>query len=349
MNFVNRRSWKAVVSGLIALVAFIPTAGNSLALTQNPVSVSIGTNPNGSYTYLVNGQPSMFVGMGYNPIYGRMPYDQRGGRYEADFKMMCAAGINTITGWDADKGYEQDTFDELTLDEANKYGIGVVMPFFLPVNGDYTDQRLLDERWGAAQAKIAKYKNHPGLRMWGVGNEVLKDMPPSMYPAFMAYYLKLIDLFHASDPNHPVIYRDAEDVSIPVISQALQDSGDPRPWFQYGMNIYNHDPSDLLANWPSYGLNKPLFVSEFGTQPGWMPDRASGYAAMWKSIRNFQDYVLGAAPYAWSTGGPESTDKIWGVMDANSQPVDGTFAALAQLWKAEPQANHSCPDPQAHT
>lgn len=339
---VKSRSWKRLLPGLVALLAFIPTAGTSLALGQGATPVSIGANPNGSYSYLVNGQPQLMVGMGYNPIYGRLPYDQRGGRYEADFKLMCQAGINTITGWDADKGYEQDTFDELTLDAANKYGIGVVMPFYLPAKGDYTDQHLLDDRWAAAQAKIAKYKNHPALRMWGVGNEVMVDMAPAMYPAFMSFYLHLIDLFHATDPNHPVIYREAEDVSVPVIAQALQDSGDMRPWFQYGMNIYNHDPSALLANWPNYDLNRPLFISEFGTQAATPADRAQGYASMWRSIRSFPDYVLGGAPYAWSTGGPESTDKIWGLMDANSQPVDGTLSALSQLWRADPQANHSC-------
>ena len=331
-----------MLPGILAGLSLFATAAPASALTQNPAVVTIGSNPSGSFSYLVNGQPQLFTGMGYNPIYGRLPYDQRMGRYDRDFKALCQAGVNTITGWDADKGYEQDTFDESTLDLAAKYGIGVIMPFYLPVNGDYTSQALMDERWGAAIAKINKYKNHPALRMWGVGNEVLADMPQAMWPAFMSYYLKLSDLFHAVDPNHPVIYRDAEDVSVPFFAQSLQDSGDPRPWLQYGMNIYNHDPAQLLTTWPTYGLNRPLFVSEFGTQPGgWTTDRATGYATMWKSIRNFPDYVMGAAPYAWSTGGPESTDKIWGIMDASSNPVDGTFAALSSLWRAEPLANHS--------
>lgn len=54
----------------------------------------------------------------------------------------------------ADKGYEQDRFDELTLDLAHQYGIGVVLPFYLPPEGDYRDEAFLADRRRQADEKI---------------------------------------------------------------------------------------------------------------------------------------------------------------------------------------------------
>jgi len=98
-----------------------------------------------SFTYLVNGSPQVFIGMGYNPIYRDLPAEQRDANYRRDFRILCEAGVNHITGWDADKGYEQDKFDELTLDIADEYGIGVIMPFYLAPEANYRDPEVLED------------------------------------------------------------------------------------------------------------------------------------------------------------------------------------------------------------
>lgn len=321
----------------IAALTMVSTAAPSLALDQVPTPVHVAKAADGRYSYVVNGQPQLIIGMGYNPTYGHLAFSDRAASYQRDFKVLCQAGVNTITGWDSDKGYNQDIFDELTLDSAYKDGIGVVMPFFLPKDGNYQDPQFTNQLMVSAAAKIARYKNHPAIRMWGVGNEVLNDMPPDpdMENAFLRFYLTLADLFHAQDPNHPVIYREAEDRWVPLLVQALQASGDMRPWLLYGMNIYDRDPAPLLQQWPSYGLDRPLFISEFGWEGAAPAERAQGYANMWRSIRAYPDDVIGGAPYAWSIAGPEPTDAKWGLMNALGQPVDGTFDALQQLWRTE--------------
>jgi beta-galactosidase/beta-glucuronidase len=323
--------------------AFAGTAGSSLALNAVPTPVTTSKLADGRYAYLVSGQPQLFIGMGYNPTYGRLGFGTRGTDYQRDFKMLCQAGVNTITGWDSDKGYNQDIFDQLTLDTAYKYGIGVVMPIFLPKTGNYQDPQFTNQLVARATAKVAQYKDHPAIRMWGVGNEVLNDMPPDpdMEAAFLHFYLGLVDAVHTMDPNHPVIYREAEDKWVPMLAQALQDSGDMRPWLLYGMNIYDKDPAPLLQQWPSYGLDRPLFISEFGWEGASPTERAQGYTSMWRSIRTFPNYVLGGAPYAWSIAGPEPTDSKWGLTNAFGFPVDGTFDALQQLWRTEPGAIRS--------
>ena len=273
-------------------------------------------------------------------IYRDLSPAVRAAAYRRDFQILHQAGVNTITGWDADKGYEQDKFDELTLNMANQYGIGVVMPIYMPADVNYTDPDLIGSLLKTTVAKVQRYRINPALRMWGVGNEVLVKMPPEMDAAFLQVYLNVIDLVHQMDPYHPVIYREAEDEFVPMLAQLLRDSGDRRPWLLYGMNVYDKDPEPLLRRWPSYGLDRPLFVSEFGSQGAGLGGRPAGYASMWRSIRGHPDYVLGGAPYAWSVDGPEPTDKLWGLTNSLGLPVDGTLAALQQLWLQEPRANH---------
>src|SRR5712692_770915 len=332
------RSWRRVLPSLVVLLGLLATP-HSLAANLSPTKVTIRQAPGGRYTYLVNGQEGVVIGMGYNPVYRSLPPAQRAANYRRDFSILCHAGVNTITGWDADKGYEQDKFDELTLDNAQQYGIGVVMPIYLPADGDYTDPELIGTLLRGAVAKVQRYKNHPSLRMWGVGNEVMMAMQPDVYPNFLQVYLNIIDLVHQIDPNHPVIYRESEDEFVPLLAQLLHDSGDPRPWFLYGMNIYDKDPGPLLRNWPNYGLNRPLFVTEFGAEGTSPSERAQGYVNMWRSIRSYPQFVMGGAPYAWTAAGPEPTDAKWGLMNASSVPVDETFRRLMQQWRAEPKAN----------
>jgi hypothetical protein len=325
-----------LLAGLVAalsLCAWPATAWAGSVVTAGPA-------PGGRYAYTVNGVEQLFVGMGYNPIYRNLTADQRATNYRRDFKTLCLSGVNTITGWDADKGYEQDKFDELTLNMANQYGIGVVMPIYMPADVNYADPDIIGSLLQTTVAKLQRFRINPALRMWGVGNEVLVKLPPEMDASFLQVYLNVIDLVHQMDPYHPVIYREAEDEFVPVLAQLLRDSGDKRPWLLYGMNVYDKDPEPLLRRWPSYGLERPLFVSEFGSQGAGPGGRAAGYASMWRGIRGHPDYVLGGAPYAWSVDGPEPTDKIWGLTNSLGAPVDGTLAALQQLWLQEPRANH---------
>lgn len=80
-------------------------------------------------------------------------------------------------------------------------------------------------------------------------------------------------------------------------------------------------------------------MSEFGAEAATPDERAQGYLEMWQAIRAHPQYVMGGAPYAWTTSGPEPTDKIWGLMNSLGQPVDNTFALLKNAWRTEPTAN----------
>ena len=294
------------------------------------------------FTYRVNGEPTVIQGMGYNPWYATLPTEERQRRYERDFARMRAIGVNTIEGW------FQDQFDRVTLDAAHANGLGVIMPFELNQDYDYADPAVRESFRAQVTAWVLRYKDHPAVRMWGPGNEnlhrlifptVLKgQQDPAMEAradAFAAFYVELADLVHELDPNHPVVYRDAEDLYFRRIRDALLRDGKARPWFVYGTNTYTPRLEEVIRQWPSQGLDVPLLVSEFSPGGVAPADRPHMFGAFWSMIRARPDMVLGGVVYTWATEGPEDLDRIFGLTDPDGRPVDGSLVALRRLFLKE--------------
>jgi beta-galactosidase/beta-glucuronidase len=244
-------------------------------------------------------------------------------------------------------GWDPAEFDDVLLDAAQRHGIGVVLPFDLDPQADYTDPAVRQQLHDEVLAWVAQYRSHPALRMWGLGNEVLHKIvhPAWVGPqdpqhernaeAFSDWLIQTADAVHMVDPDHPVTYRSAEDAFVPWVVAALQRrGGGPRPWFVWGTNCYQDYLSKIVDNWPDSDLPAALWVSEFA--PGGMavPDRPDGFQTMWGYIRGHPDYVLGGAVYAWTRNGPEGVDRNFGLTD-DGEPVDGrSLDMLASLFHA---------------
>jgi hypothetical protein len=282
------------------------------------------------YVYKVNGARQVLRGIGYNVPYAAQDRAWRAQRYDRDFAEMQAAQFNTLVGWD------EREFDDLTLDKAQQHGLGVIWPYNLPPDGDYADPTYCATQTERVLSFVARYAGYPALRMWGLGNEVLHDMPEQDHAAhaqaFAACYAGLVAAVHAADPNHPIIYRDSEDVWLDPVRLALIDRGLDQPWMVYGANIFTFRLRDLVAGWPDRGLGVPLVISEYGPTGYAADDRPGALVAMWNIIRQkrARNYVLGGSIYGWATDGIEAIDRVYGLTDPDGQPVDGALAAIAQ-------------------
>jgi hypothetical protein len=294
----------------------------------------------GQYRLLVNGGPQVIKGMGLNTQYSHlMTPDERAARLESDMAAYQQLGVNTVLGWDPAE------FDSVLLDAAERHGIGVVMPFDLDPDADYTDPSVRQRLHVAVLAWVERYKDAPSLRMWGLGNEVLHKIvhPAWVGPqdparernaeAFSDWLVETADAIHAADPNHPVTYRSAEDAFVDWVAAAFERrGGGPRPWFVWGTNCYQDYLSRIVDNWPSSGMDTALWVSEFAPGTMAVPDRPDGFRQMWADIRRHPDWVLGGAIYAWTRNGPEGVDRNFGLTD-DGTPVDGrSLDAIAELF-----------------
>jgi hypothetical protein len=253
---------------------------------------------------------------------------------------MRRLGINTIEGW------FEDQFDAVTLDSAARNGIGVLMPFELNQDLDYTDpgvRAILLDRLGGY---VKKYRDHPAVRMWAPGNENLHrvlyahwvsqlEVPAAAAKAeAIAEFLPIVaDRIHELDPNHPVVYRDAEDVYLAWITNAFAQTGVERPWLVYGANIYSAERmQQVIATWPGQWPGHALLITEFA--PGGLSpaQRPLGFDQQWRVIRSRPSVVLGGLAYTWATNGPEDLDRVFGLVDPNGVPTDGALAALGAAY-----------------
>jgi hypothetical protein len=315
-----------------------PTAAVGQPDTGSPTRVEI-LGGGFHYRYLMNGQPATIHGMGYNVRYAHLPEVERRALYERDFALMRSMGVNTIVGWEAAE------FDSLMLDHAAAHGLGVVPPLELRPDLDYSDEAVRAAIRTEALEWVQRYKGHPAIRMWALGNEILHKLVfPSWMSvqaepwreerahAFAQFLVALADEVRAEDPLHPIVYTDAEDAYVRHVREAMQADGQARPWFVYGINVYTPRLRSMIETWPDVGFDTPLFISEFA--PGGLSpqDRPAGLRDMWDVLQSFDDRVLGGAVYAWTIDGPEEVDRVFGLTDAAGAPVDGALSAVARMY-----------------
>ncbi len=313
------------------------SAGSEPTSVTPPTLVSV-SGAQYQYTYTVNGKPTIIRGIGYNVRYRGLDPGERARRLDQDFAAIRRAGINTVFGW------APNEFDAALLDAAQAHGLGVAPPFDLSPDEDYADPAVRNRIKAEALRWVERYRNHPAIRMWAIGNEVLhKLVYPSWMPirsspeweararAFAQFLVELVDEVHMADPNHPIVHRDAEDAYLSWLREAMAD-GRKRPWFIYGVNSYTPRLAEILAAWPGQGFDVALLVSEFA--PGGLSpaDRPEGFRSMWRTIRAAQGRVIGGVVYAWTTSGPEEVDRVFGLVDRDGKPVDGSFATIAALF-----------------
>jgi hypothetical protein len=308
-----------------------------------PTRVQIEKGADGGWVYRVNGRARVIRGVGYNPQYAALPAVERSAIYQRDFSAMRQLGINTVEGW------FETQFDEVTLDAAARNGIGVFMPFELNHDWDFANPWVQASILDHMSAYVERYKAHPAVRMWAPGNEDLHRM---LYPrwvsqennpaararadAFAAFLPRLVDRIHEADPDHPVIYRDAEDVYLSRLKAAFRATAVDRPWLVYGANVYSHVRlQQIVSAWPSQWLDGPLILAEFAPGGVGPAERPLGFERDWAIIRSRRDVVLGGLAYTWATNGPEELDRVFGLVDAHGVPSDGALAALSASFIAD--------------
>ncbi|MFA4868860.1 MAG: glycoside hydrolase family 2 TIM barrel-domain containing protein [Pedobacter sp.] len=127
------------------------------------------------------------------------PYIIKGAAGYSHFNTLKNIGGNTIRIW--------DTVGLSTiLDSArlNKLAVIVGLPI---ANSDYmalyNDSTKVTKQHNAFKAIVNRFKGHPAVLMWCIGNELDFPYKPS-YNNFYQAFNKLTDMIRKEDPNHPI-------------------------------------------------------------------------------------------------------------------------------------------------
>lgn len=289
---------------------------------SHPSHVAIMGAP-GSYELVVNGKPFYIRGVSFSVNEGPddPPEFLTPARLRFHFNRIREMGGNTIRRY----GDNPDT--RAVLDQAWNSGLMVLAGFWLDHDVDYLrDHRRLDTYRHEVRRWALKYKDHPGVLMWVLGNETwgkLKEEFPrvaELNPRRVAYY-KFVDelarIIKAVDPYHPIMTVD-EHIPDGISSHAgierslamfqeLTSSVDV-----FGINSYfNQDISALQDIVRRSNLMRPYLVSEFGPPGYWLPNRVaddlgqplepSDFQKAAAYLGNWQQHIL---PHrGWNVGG----------------------------------------------
>lgn len=128
------------------------------------------------------------------------PFMVQGASGHAFLKELREAGGNTIR-----------TYDTLQLasilDEAYRNDIAVIAGLPMPVSAYrdyfYKDSAKVNAMHEAFRSAVIRYKDHPALLMWCLGNEPMMTWKPG-YSAFYKAYNRMLNTIHTLDPDHPV-------------------------------------------------------------------------------------------------------------------------------------------------
>ncbi len=232
----------AVSGGLEGLVAS-PTEGRSV---RGHPTVKITRSEKG-YQLLRNGQPYFIKGGG-------------GWRYLDQLK---AAGGNSLRTWGAPT-------DGALLDKAQELGLTVTFGIWLGHKDhgfDYNDPKQVKDQFGKAKAIVERYKDHPALLIWGVGNEMegVEGMERGWVdPAVWTAVEDVAKMIKREDPDHPVVTVVAEFNAEKIAAiKKYCPSLDALGINSYGTML------TLPERLRKAGWGKPYIVTEFGPAGPW--------------------------------------------------------------------------------
>lgn len=277
---------------------------------------------------LVNENPFFIKGICYHPVAkgsSNRSFDQLAG----DLALMKEAGINAIRVY-------SPVDDLAVLDQIHEAGLKLIVGF------GYNQKGYYDILSGSLLEYVEKYKDHPAILFWELGNEY--NYHPEWFEGDMANWYRAMNdaaiKIKAADPNHPVATAHGE---LPD-SLAMAMSPDIDIW---GMNVYRWDnPGTIFGQWSAIS-EKPMYLSEAGAD-SYMAAAANGYEQganelaqadatrnILKDIFSGKDICSGVALFAfsdewWKVGNNSTQDPGGWAPNSTGVPYDG--AANEEYW-----------------
>ena len=202
------------------------------------------------------------VAGGFQLHRGGQPYQIKGAGIEtAQLSVFAAHGGNSFRTWST--GNEQRSGSQI-LDEASRLGLTVALCLGLGRERqgfDYDDKEAVARQLAAVRNEVLKYKDHPALLFWIIGNELNHSFSnPAVFDAIN----DVSRMIHAVDGNHPTT------TALAGFSAELIDLLHSRapdldfPSFQVYASI-DALPQKLRET----GFTRPFMVTEWGATGHW--------------------------------------------------------------------------------
>ena len=194
---------------------------------------------------------------GFQLLHYGKPYFIKGAGGISHLEELAACGGNSIRVWD-------DIDAGRILDEAHKLGITVMLGLWVEreMEGfDYDDRAAVERQYKRIRKTILRYRNHPALLMWCVGNEWAQEA--DNFKVFDEVN-RLARLVHELDPGHPTSTAISPDSkrAIWLVTERCTE-----------IDILAVNSYGLTARLDEFfrggGWTKPYLISEYGAPAYW--------------------------------------------------------------------------------
>lgn len=314
------------------LAASTLTMPSLTAMPPTPSHVEVRRDPNGHFTLLRDGEPFFVKGVG--------------GSEHLD--LLAKSGGNSIRTWGIETmGEKLD--GKPFLDRCQELGIAVTVGIWVKHERhgfDYKDPEFIKTQRQAVREAVRKYKDHPAVLLWGLGNEMEGPTSDGADPAVWKELNELAAIIKSEDPNHPVMT-----VIAGAVPTKIRNIKEHYPNIDIlGVNAYAAAPG-VGKGLRDAGWDKPFILTEFGPVGHWEVRKtswdapieptsrekaASYFSTNQLVIEDGKGSCLGTYAFVW--GQKQETTSTWfGMFLASGEklpPVDAMIKAWTGKWPA---------------
>lgn len=280
---------------------------------------------------------------GWQLLRGGRPYFIRGAGGNAPLEALAAAGANSVRTWGGDVGS--------LLDDAHALGMTVTVGIWLGHQRhgfDYSDPAQVADQLEQARQVVVRYRDHPALLIWGIGNE-MEGFAEGDDPAVWAAVNQVAAMVKELDPHHPTMT-----VTAFVHGQRVDFVHRRSPAIDiHGINAYAaaaQVPGLLRAS----GATKPYVLTEFGPPGPWeVPQtdwgapyeptseaKARFYRETYqKAVLDAPGMALGSYAFLWGHK-MEGTETWLGMFLPDGAPT-AAVDVMSELWSGRASTGHA--------
>ena len=319
-----------ILSGIhTGLVSCSHSAGD-----KDPIKTEI-KQEEGYYTLLRDGEPYYIKGAG-------------GQKY---LRRLAEYGGNSFRLWSTtDENQESGKTIAQLLNEADSLELTVTLGLWVthPRHNKnfYDDTAKVREQLEKFRKDVIRYKNHPALLMWAVGNEV--HLHTDMKKVWNAVN-DIAKMIKQEDPNHVV-----STITAGINPDLVETIKARAPEIDIiGVNAYANDLGNLPESIREAGWEKAYFIGEYGPSGHWkvegtpwgakyeptMQEKINAYINAYEAFKADSAHCIGSYAFKW--GWKWERTYSWFNLFTREGHETATVDAMQYLWSGEWPVNRS--------